>query len=112
MKKVLLVLLLLSIAKNSYAEGPQIVGGYQATTIDHDVLFGFQYAWLKTSDKNWQFLTPGFTGVKTGAAWSLQLIGKRLVKLDRQKWVNPPDLYMGIHLTGKKGVGISLSFGW
>ena len=110
-KKILLVLLLLSVAKSSYAEGPQIFGGYrpitQATNIERNVLFGFQYAWLKTPDKDWQFLSPGFCD-----SWSLQLIGKRLVKLNRQKWLNPPDLYMGVHLTGKKGVGVSLSFGW
>ena len=118
MKKVVLAIIFLGLvlARNSYA-GPQIFGGYGIISHEQYPTLGFQYSWLKKSDGNWQFLSPGFaTGTTSAMLLSLQVVGKRLAKTDRQKWTNPPDLYLGVTLLGRSvndfGVVTSLSFGW
>ncbi|MBI2068875.1 MAG: hypothetical protein HYT67_02110 [Candidatus Yanofskybacteria bacterium] len=85
MKKALLVLLFLGWSQTSYADGLKIAAGPQ--------IFG---------------------GYQTSLISQDVMFGKRLLKTDRNKWRNPPDLHLGVHLTkigDRKSIGISLSFG-
>lgn len=122
MRKILFTIFIMLLAKTASA-GPQVFIGYQIMSTAKVGTIGFQYSWLKPSDGNWQLLSPGFaTGNDDELRWSLQLVGRRIFKMDRNKWTNPADLYANIHLTGDKfifnklwsdkGIGLSLSFGW
>jgi hypothetical protein len=118
MKKVALSIFLLTIPINADA-GLQILGGFEKLSTGQTPMIGLQVSWLKTADENWQFLSPGIvTGTTPDLYLSSQLFGRRIMKTDRRKWTNPPDLYLGLSYTVNaynikdNGIGVSLSFGW